>query len=147
MSVKINENGCWDWRKYSDRHGYGKHYVNGKLWSAHRLSYTLFKEEIPEGLVIRHQCHNRKCINPEHLLTGTVQDNANDSKSAHRTATGERQGAAKLTWEIVRHIRKFEMETPNKNLREKYGVSKTAIVCVRNNKTWKEVEGWNGIKR
>ncbi|MBT6543496.1 MAG: HNH endonuclease, partial [Rhodobacteraceae bacterium] len=31
-----------------------------------------------EDEVVRHSCHNRRCINSEHLQLGTQQDNIHD---------------------------------------------------------------------
>lgn len=39
--------------------------------------------DIPEGVVIRHLCHNKKCVNPEHLIPGTMSENNLDSRSYH----------------------------------------------------------------
>ena len=30
--------------------------------------------------VVRHQCHNRRCINPDHLLIGSKADNLRDNR-------------------------------------------------------------------
>ncbi|WP_197922924.1 HNH endonuclease [Thiosulfatihalobacter marinus] len=36
--------------------------------------------------MIRHRCHNRRCINPQHLQTGTRADNLRDERD--RRANG-----------------------------------------------------------
>lgn len=78
LKVTINENDCWIWNK-AKRAGYGVLNVNKKLISAHRYSYTLYKGEITEGLIICHKCDVKECVNPDHLFMGTFQDNALDA--------------------------------------------------------------------
>lgn len=41
--------------------------VDGKLYHAHRLAYEIFREPIPNGLVIDHLCKKHDCVNPDHL--------------------------------------------------------------------------------
>lgn len=64
--------------------GYGQMYVKRgeckKL--AHRLAYELFRGEIPTGLLVRHTCDIKLCVNPYHLILGTAKDNAAD-RTAH----------------------------------------------------------------
>lgn len=46
-----------------------------------RLSRLIYAERcgtIPDGHVVRHLCHNRGCVNPEHLETGTQKENMRD---------------------------------------------------------------------
>lgn len=75
--------GCWVWQK-STREGYGQIMVDSVPWLAHRYAYTVAYGNIPEGLLVRHKCHNRKCCNPEHLHVGTDLENWNDSERVHR---------------------------------------------------------------
>lgn len=53
---------------------------------AHRFIYETLIGPIPDGKVVRHQCDNRACINPEHLLLGTSYDNSQDMVSRNRQA-------------------------------------------------------------
>jgi len=55
--------------------GYGMVTINKKNYSTHRLSYQLYKGDIPKGLVIDHLCRNRACCNPEHLEVVTYSVN------------------------------------------------------------------------
>jgi len=43
--------------------------------TAQRIIYTLFWGEIPDGLVVDHECRNRLCINPYHLRAITNRQN------------------------------------------------------------------------
>lgn len=69
----------------SARDGYGRVYRSGKTIDAHRDAYERANGPIPEGMVVRHKCNVRLCINPEHLVLGTVAQNADDRTKAGRT--------------------------------------------------------------
>ncbi len=72
--------GCWEWTGTIDSGGYG--ILNGKR--LHRLVYEAIIGDIPDGLVVRHMCHNRSCYNPNHLKPGTSFENAMDKRFAGR---------------------------------------------------------------
>lgn len=59
--------GCWNWYGSRNPKGYGHIKVAGRPVKAYRVSYELFRDEIPPGLVIDHLCRNTSCVNPEHL--------------------------------------------------------------------------------
>lgn len=67
--------GCWLWQGELNRNGYGRVWVNGKRYMAHRLAYQMLIGEIGEGLVLDHLCRNRNCCNPLHLEPVTVKVN------------------------------------------------------------------------
>ena len=83
---------CWLWSPVR-ADGYGQLTVDSKTYPAHRLAYELWIGEIPRGLVIRHKCRNRHCVNPEHLETGTREDNEAD-KVDRRWPEGDKPLAA-----------------------------------------------------
>lgn len=69
--------GCWECCEQNPaRDGYG-HFFD---MPAHRAVYMLMVGPISDGLLVRHTCDNRVCVNPAHLLLGTTQDNADDRR-------------------------------------------------------------------
>ena len=81
----INEQtDCWEWQCATNNIGYGFFRDGDKMRTAHRVSYELFKGPIPKGMVVCHKCDNPKCVNPDHLWLGTMQDNYNDMVSKGR---------------------------------------------------------------
>lgn len=85
-----------------DKAGYGYVRRLGKTILAHRWAYCVAHGILPEvisGKVVRHTCDNPSCINPNHLLIGTHQDNVNDKVSRGRQARQPREinGMTKLS--------------------------------------------------
>ncbi|UGO47583.1 HNH endonuclease [Morganella phage vB_MmoP_Lilpapawes] len=39
--------------------------------------------DIPAGMVVRHTCDNKRCVNPNHLLLGTRKENTHDMLERH----------------------------------------------------------------
>jgi hypothetical protein len=68
---------CWRWiGKKVSADGRGAIVgENGKLQIASRVSYELFCGSIPDGKEIHHECHNGWCVNPQHLIPVTRQEN------------------------------------------------------------------------
>lgn len=76
--------GCWLWEAGCFGHKYPNHvrpafYVNGKQYFAYRISFEVFRHEIPDGLKALHSCDTSICINPAHIFLGTNRDNMRDA--------------------------------------------------------------------
>lgn len=101
--------GCWEWQRYRDRKGYGRHNWNGRPGTlAHRLAFQLATGIDPSGMLVCHHCDNPPCCNPAHLFLGTDADNAHDmiAKGRDRTSSpGEANPSAKVTEADVRTMR------------------------------------------
>lgn len=76
------EGQCWIWCGNLNPGGYGRIGAGTKYSGhilAHRFSWELHnRQKISDGLLVRHRCDNRACINPSHLLLGTIIDNVKD---------------------------------------------------------------------
>lgn len=62
-------------------HGYaqiGWHGADGvrRMTTAHRAAWTGVHGPIPEGMTVHHRCHQRRCVNVEHLELLTNEQNA-----------------------------------------------------------------------
>lgn len=68
---------CWEWIGFIGTNGYGR-LGRGKENAVHRISYELQNGKIANNLWVLHKCDNSKCVNPNHLFLGTVQDNVDD---------------------------------------------------------------------
>jgi len=69
--------GCWMWTAALNHAEYGKIGLSRrKGWDlAHRVSWRLYRGEIPKGLTLDHLCRVRCCVNPDHLELVTLKVN------------------------------------------------------------------------
>ena len=75
QEAREDENGC----RVTDTAKPRKVRFRGYQWEAYRFIYCVLNEVIaPSHRVIRHRCHNRLCIKPEHLVEGSQADNKHD---------------------------------------------------------------------
>lgn len=82
--------GCREWTNSLNSAGYAQ--VGVWPYNAHVISFVLNKGELAEDELVRHMCHNRKCVNPDHLEKGTHKDNWLDSELVHRESSRSRRG-------------------------------------------------------
>lgn len=135
---------CWEWvHSRTSRQRYPMMQIDGVPTRVHRVVCELAHGPIPAGHVVRHTCDNRWCVRPEHLLTGTRQDNMGDAVERGRHARGQMLPQTKLTAEQAAEI--FTFTSPHSEyviwtiLAERYGVGRGAIRGVREGRTWKHL--------
>jgi len=146
--IQIPFSNCWHWVGSKNNHGYGvltvynrQNWRKRKDFAVHRLSYQMFKGEIPVGLLVCHHCDNRLCVNPEHLFLGTPDDNMQDKVKKNRQSKLclKYSKRAKLSVEKVKEIRYLFTKTPHIKVAELskiYGVSESLLYRVRKGERW-----------
>lgn len=107
--VEPQQSGCWHYTGFINKGGYGTIGFRGnRCFLAHRVSWILHVGEIPQGLFVLHKCDNRKCVNPDHLFLGTIQDNVDDMYAKGR-ANNVIAGHQKH-WTHCKHGHSFELD-------------------------------------
>lgn len=86
--------GCWLWSA-SKSNGYGLFMTYDRRKNmAHRLAYELTIGPIPDGHQIDHICHNRACVNPDHLRLATNKQNNENASGLRSTNTSGYRGVS-----------------------------------------------------
>ncbi len=146
------KDGCWEWERYINRHGYGRYGDKGVL--AHRAIYQAFVGDIPNGMNVCHHCDTPACVRPSHLFLGTQADNTADCiakgrhchgdrhYTKHRDMKGENSYGATLTTEDVLEIRR-QLESAYRGLQSslarQYGVTPQTICDIAKRRSWTHV--------
>jgi len=142
INFKTQPDICWMMDLCCADNGYHRIAIDKKSRDAHRVSYIIHKGPIPDDLQIRHICHNKRCVNPNHLIIGTHQDNMDDRSNADRQAKGSNNGNSLLTETLVREIiidiwnGKYISAA---EIGRKYEVYDTTILDILNGKRWTHI--------
>jgi hypothetical protein len=142
---KNNETGCVQWiNGYIRPEGYGVFHMNCRNIPAHMAAYYIHhKQDLPPfdpetKMVMRHLCAgNRLCVNWEHVMPGTHQENADDNVAQGKRVFGEDVKNHKLSAKQVEEIReKRKNGVTQKKCGEEYGVSTSTIAQIDQGNTW-----------
>lgn len=83
LSRCIQDGDCLVWQGALNTDGYPRAGIAGNFnIKLHRWVCEHFHNI--DGLVVRHTCDNRMCLNPSHLIPGTVADNVKDMDDRNR---------------------------------------------------------------
>jgi hypothetical protein len=156
--AKIERRGpddCWFWTGSLDANGYGRLNIEKVPELAHRFAYLDATGENPEGQCVLHKCESRypkgdyshrRCCNPAHLKTGTMEENSADAKDSGRAAAppvnlGSAHGNSKLTEQQVVEIRLRYAAggCTQKGLAAEFGVNQALVGRIILRKIWKHV--------
>ena len=86
----VREGECLLWTGATMTSGYGTLRVDGRMEGAHRFAWTRENGPIPEGLVVDHVCHERRCVEVSHLRLVTQTQNKRARRERSRGASGYR---------------------------------------------------------
>ena len=126
---------CWIWVAATGGGGYGRVSYNKKAEFAHRASYIEANGDIPEGRLLRHNCGNRLCVRPSHLIPGTSAENARD------TAEMFRAGRSNLDAAKVRAIRdRYNAGEALADIADAIGIAAGTVYPIVSHKAFKYVD-------
>jgi hypothetical protein len=137
-------NGCWEWTGSKSPWGYPNFRDDGVI-GGHIWAYKHFKGPVPKGHVVMHTCDNPGCVNPDHLLLGTLTQNSQDMLHKGRS------GNAKLKPTQVRNIAdRLRSKAPKwslyKPIADEFGVTENMIYHLHIGHTWHKVSGLPKLK-
>jgi len=133
---------CWNWIGGVTKNGYGamqvKYYGKYSTISAHKIAWSFYRSSETEGLVIRHSCDNRVCVNPNHLVLGSYVDNARDTVNRKRIKRGISHYTNNLTEDQIKEILLLKGKHTQSVIAQMYGVSQTLVWMIHTNKHWSQ---------
>lgn len=88
-----------------------------------------------EGIVIRHTCDVRRCINEDHLISGTHLDNMRD-----RSERGRHRCQKLMPWQVLEIVKRPDTER-NVDIANEFGVNPRTISSIRLRKHFKWLLG------
>lgn len=94
---------CWNWVGPRHPSGYGTFTTTvnykTKFHLAHRYVFSLTGAGVPDGKLVDHICHNRSCVNPDHLRFVTNKENHEHLIGPYSTTSS---GARGVSWSSER---------------------------------------------
>lgn len=129
-SVSNLRHSCVDWPFAQTGDGYGKIFLSGRYYKAHRVALALHTgKPLNTKLCALHApkvCHNRLCVNPTHLRWGTRAENIADCEIDGTNHSF----SLKLTKRQVRQI--IADDRSSRKIAKDYGVTMSTIRYTKN---------------
>ena len=125
--------GCWVWQGGCCFNGYARlrRGYEGKSTLCHRIIYEHHNGPVQKGHVVMHTCDNRRCVNPDHLRSGTYKDNMLDMVQKGRSSSSI------LTEKDVREIHRLsENGHTVHSIAASFCVSRSTVSCILSGSRW-----------
>lgn len=121
--------------------GYPALRVDNAFHRGHVLVCTQYHGPRPAtGLLVAHDCGNRRCVNPRHLRWATPAENTADMDIHGTMVWGEQHRCAKLTERSVKEMRRRHAQgEPISELARYYGVHRITARSAIRGTTWSRV--------
>lgn len=141
-------NGCHIWKgghsgkkKGKGKKGLPAFYVNGKNVIAYRYVWERIHGKIPDKKQINHRCNNPSCVNIDHLVLGTPQENMDYCIECGRIyrPKGKLNVFYKglMTYELADIIRERVKSGDRQcDIAKEVGISRAQVCLIVNNKQW-----------
>lgn len=122
-------NECVPWPLSIDTRGYGHFGFKGKLLIASRFMCELTHGPAPSTKhQAAHSCHNRKCVNPNHIAWETPSGNQLGRRGNGTAKTAPfGQGGRVLTPQQIAEARALDGTMTRTSIAEKFGCSRRTI--------------------
>jgi len=123
---------CILWKGAVNSGGYPITWRDGKTVYVHRILLNAKSHE-----VVMHSCDVPSCVNPKHLSIGSHKENSEDMIRKNRQAKGERCARSKYKQWQVDKVREFKGILSSRKTAAFFGMSKTNVLDIWNNRIWK----------
>lgn len=129
--------GCYEWTGTKTTRGYAQFRFGPKHQQslAHRVAWTIYMGDIPNGLCVCHECDNPLCVRVGHLFLGTHTENMTDC--ARKLRTGKAKLSLQDAQSIIARSRRGESGV---SLSKEFSICRSQVSLLKNGKAWRWVD-------
>lgn len=132
---------CIEWPFSKRETGYGQVFYHGRRTSSNNLICEIYRGPSGiEGAHAAHECGNRSCCNPDHIVWKTPAENCADKEEHGTQLRGSRIYNAKISERDVVEIRRLcSLGLTMRVVAERFGICPQNVCDIKNHKTWRHV--------
>jgi hypothetical protein len=152
---KASDTECWEWIAGKRPAGYGKFWIDGNFFGAHRVAFFINFGTIPDGFSVCHRCDNPACVNPQHLFAAPHEENMADMANKGRAIApnknlkidcpdriikGEHHKSSKLSHQDVLKIRELRGKLKQKQIAEQFQIGIPQVCRIQKRQQWAHIQ-------